>query len=193
MTLAPQLVGSSLRTSFGNLRWLLDDVDDEDCFWEPGERCWSVRRREDAGRAWGAGVWVCEDAWPSPDPLPLTTIAWRLAHLAAWTDVYRSVAFDEERVDLMDADVPGARDGLVAWLCAAQDRLVAKVDALDEADLVELRPAYFGPPRPLYDLISTMVIEHTHHGAEIGVLRDLRRGHARTRPLPPPTLPPRST
>lgn len=193
MALAPQLVGSMMRSSFGNLRWLLDDVDDEDCFWEPGEGCWSVRRREDAGQAWGAGDWVCEDAWPAPDPLRLTTIAWRLAHLAAWTEVYRSFAFDEVGVDLMHAEVPGTRDGLVAWLGVAQDRFAANVEACDEAALLELRPTFFGPPRPLHDLISTIVVEHTHHGAEIGVLRDLRRGHARTRPLPAPTLPPTST
>lgn len=184
MTLAPTLLRSMLRTSFENVRWILEDVDEEDCFWEPAEGCWSVRRRDDAGRGWGTGDWVCEDAWPAPDPLPLTTIAWRLAHLAGWTDVYRSHAFDDERLDLSLFDVPGTRDGLVAWLCAAQDRLRAAVDALDEAQLEELRPAYFGPPRPLHHLVSTMVVEHTHHGAEIGALRDLRRGHARMRPPP---------
>ena len=70
--------------------------------------CWSVRRREDAGKAWGTGDWVCEDAWPPPDPLPLTTIAWWLAHLAAWTDVYRSWTFEDQRLDLRDVDVLGA-------------------------------------------------------------------------------------
>jgi hypothetical protein len=173
-----------LRTSFENVRWLLEDVDDGDCFWEPGEPCWSVRRRADAGMAWGTGDWVCEDAWPAPDPLPLTTVAWRLAHLAAWTDVYRSYAFEEERLDLLQFEVPGTRDGLVGWLTAAQDRLGAKVDALDDAELAELRPAYFGPPRPLHRLVSTMVVEHLHHGAEIGLLRDLHRGHARLKPPP---------
>jgi hypothetical protein len=184
MDLATQLLSSMLRKSFDNLRWLLEDVDEADCFWEPAEGCWSVRRREDAGRAWGTGDWVCEDAWPPPDPLPVTTIAWRLAHLAAWTDVYRSFAFETHGLDLSEFDVPGTRDELVSWLCAAQDRLGAKVDALDDADLVELRAAYFGPPRPLHRLVSTMVVEHMHHGAEIGLLRDLRRGHARLQPPP---------
>lgn len=184
MSLAPKLLSSMLRRSFDDLRWLLEDVDEEDCFWEPADGSWSVRRRADAGRAWGTGDWVCEDAWPPPDPLPLTTIAWRLAHLAAWTDVYRSFAFDEDRVDLMDFEVPGTRDGLVSAVCGAQDRLAANVDALDDGALSELRPAYFGPPRPLHALVSTMIVEHTHHGAEIGLLRDLRRGHARLRPPP---------
>lgn len=184
MALAAPLLASMLRRSFDDLRWLLEDVDDEDCFWEPAAGCWSVRRREDAGRAWGAGDWVCEDAWPPPDPLPLTTIAWRLAHLAAWTDVYRSHAFDEDRFDLMDFEASGTRDGLVASLVAAQDRLIEKVGAVDDAQLNELRPAYLGPPRSLHALITSMIHEHTHHGAEIGLLRDLRRGHARLQPLP---------
>jgi hypothetical protein len=185
MALAVEMLSSLLGKAFDDLRWILEDVDEADCFWEPGEPCWSVRPRAAAGRAWGTGEWVCEDAWPAPDPLPLTTIAWRLAHLAAWTDVYRSHAFGEERVDLLGFDVPGSRDGLVGWLTSAQDHLRAQVDALDDPDLAQLRPAYFGPPRPLHRLISSMVVEHAHHGAEIGLLRDLRRGHARLQPPPP--------
>ncbi len=184
MELGAQLLRSMLRKSFDNVRWLLEDVDDDDCFWEPDASCWSVRRRVDAGRGWGAGDWVCEDAWPPPDPLPLTTIAWRVAHLAAWTDVYRSFAFEPHGLDLDQFDVPGTRDGLVAWLHSSQDRLGAQVEGLDDAELVERRPAYFGAPRPLHGLISTMVVEHLHHGAEIGLLRDLRRGHARLQPPP---------
>ena len=184
MAHASEVLGSLLTKSFVNVRWVLEDVDDEDCFWEPAEQCWSVRRREDAGRAWGTGVWVCEDAWPPPDPLPITTIAWRMAHLAAWTDVYRSWTFEDQSLDLLHAEVPGTMDGLSAWLCSAQDRFRAHVDGLDEAELSELRPAHYGPHLPIHRLVSTMASEHTHHGAEIGLLRDLRRGHARVQPPP---------
>ena len=184
MAVATQLLSSMLAKSFENVRWLLEDVDDEDCFWEPGDACWSVRRREDAGRAWGTGKWVCEDAWPPPDPLPLTTIAWRLAHLAAWTDVYRSWTFEDQALDLRQFDVPGTRDGLVTWLYESQDRFGTKVDALDDAGLADLRPAHYGPHLPIHSLVMTMAVEHVHHGAEIGLLRDLRRGHARVQPPP---------
>ena len=184
MAVATQLLDSILRRSFDNVRWLLEDVDDEDCFWEPGTPCWSVRLREHAGRAWGTGDWVCEDAWPPPNPLPLTTIAWRMAHLAAWTDVYRSWTFEDQSLDLMHVEVPGTRDGLAAWVCSSQDRFHAQVEALEDADLVELRPAHFGPHLPIHKLVSTMAVEHIHHGAEIGLLRDLRRGHARLQPPP---------
>ena len=73
----------------------VEGLDDGEYFWEPVTGCWSVRRRGEAERGWGTGEWVCEDVWPPPAPLPVTTIAWRLVHLCAWTDVYRSYAFED--------------------------------------------------------------------------------------------------
>jgi hypothetical protein len=55
MALGTQILESVLRKPFDNVRWLLEDVDEEDCFWEPAEPCWSVRRREHAGEGWGTG------------------------------------------------------------------------------------------------------------------------------------------
>ncbi len=42
---------------------------------EPVPGCWTVRADDD-------GRWVTDDAIPDPDPAPLTTIAWRLVHVA---------------------------------------------------------------------------------------------------------------
>jgi hypothetical protein len=80
--------------------------------------------------------------------------------------------------------VPGTRDGLTGWLHSAQDRFSNAVAALDDSDLAALRPAHWGPQLPVHHLISTIAVEHIHHGAEIGVLRDLHRGHARVQPPP---------
>ncbi len=80
--------------------------------------------------------------------------------------------------------MPGTRDGLAEWLNGAQDRFLAAVDELTEAELVELRPAHWGQHVPVHALVSTIAREHIHHGAEIGLLRDLRRGHARLQPPP---------
>jgi hypothetical protein len=184
MDLAKQMLVAVLRRSFETVRWLLEDVGEADCFWEPVTPCWSVRRREDAKVGWGAGAWVCEDTWPAPDPLPVTTIAWRLAHLAAWTDVYRAWTFEDRRMDLREFEVAGDRDGLVASLLNAQDRFGAEVDALADTDLATLRPAHWGPLLPIHRLVEGIAVEHIHHGAEIGLLRDLRRGHARVQPPP---------
>ena len=65
------------------LRPRLDGLTDEEYFWEPVAGCWSVRRRgvSTAPIAVGAGEFTFEFAYPAPDPAPVTTIAWRLAHM----------------------------------------------------------------------------------------------------------------
>jgi hypothetical protein len=184
MAVAKDLLDSVLRKSFDNVRWLLEDVGDDDCFWEPATPCWSVRRRGDASEGWGTGLWVCEDIWPPPNPLPVTSIAWRMAHLAAWTDIYRDWTFEDQNLGLNQFEVPGTRHGVAEWVHSAQDRFTRSVEQLDDADLVELRPAHYGPHLPIHRLVSGIAVEHIHHGAEIGLLRDLRRGHARVQPPP---------
>jgi DinB superfamily len=184
MRSATDVLKDKLRYAWVNARWVLDDLDDDEYFWEPAPRCWSVRRRAPEVRGWGKGEFVCEDAWPPPDPLPVTTIAWRVIHLAAWTDVYRYWTFTDERPTLRDAEVPGTASGGVAWLYDAQDQFMSAVEALDDASVFELRPAHWGESVPVEDLVALMLTEHVHHLAEVGVLRDLRRGHALSRPRP---------
>jgi hypothetical protein len=60
---------------------------------------------------------------------------------------------------------------------------MSAVGALDDVSLFELRPAHWGESLTVVNVVTTMLIEHVHHIAEIGALRDLHRGHARTRPL----------
>ncbi len=169
-----------LRHAWLTARRLVDDLTDEEYTWEPASPCWSVRRRGPTVRGWGSGDVVCEDAWPPPDPLPTTTIAWRVIHLAAWTDIYRLHAFAGERPDLNDVVVPQGCEVGVAWLLRAQDDFIAAVEGLDDVALFEPRPAHWGASVPTIQLVSTMLTEHIHHIAEIGVLRDLHRGHATT-------------
>ena len=55
----------------------VNGLTDEEYFWEPVAGCWSLRR-SDQGR------WLLDGGWggrPAPDPVPVTTIAWRLCHL----------------------------------------------------------------------------------------------------------------
>ncbi|MBB2922297.1 DinB family protein [Cellulomonas cellasea] len=60
---------------------------DDEYLWEPVAGCWSVRRRADgpgpgATVLVGAGEWGRDGGRPHPYPPPVTTIAWRLEHLA---------------------------------------------------------------------------------------------------------------
>lgn len=167
-------------------RRVLEGLTDDEYLWEPVSPCWSVRRRSPSVRGWGSGEFVCEDAWPPPDPLPATTIAWRVVHLAAWTDVYRQFAFEDARPDLNDAVVPGEVVAGIAWLLRAQDAFMATLADLTDESLFEPRPAHWGEAVPVVRLVTTMLTEHVHHLAEIGVLRDLRRGHAISAPPRPP-------
>jgi len=131
-----------------NARWVLEDLNDDEYFWEPTQLCWSVRRRAPEVRGWGRGEFVCEDALPPPEPLPVPTIAWRVIHLAAWTDIYRRWTFSDERPTLRHADVPGNASGGLAWRYDAQDRLLSAVDGLDDVSVFELRPAHWSESLP---------------------------------------------
>jgi hypothetical protein len=179
---AANVVNRQLRYAWLYSRGVLEDLDEDEYFWEPAPLCWSVRPRTPEVRGWGRGEFACEDAFPAPEPLPVTTIAWRVIHLAAWTDIYREFTFGDLRPDLNDFDVPGDVSSGLQWLSDAQDRFLSDVAALDDATLFELRPAHWGGSVPVVRVVTLMLTEHVHHIAEIGALRDLHRGHARIRP-----------
>ncbi|HYN33603.1 MAG TPA: hypothetical protein VES40_13335 [Ilumatobacteraceae bacterium] len=86
--------------------------------------------------------------------------------------------------------MPGDFSAGLAWLYGAQDDFIDAVDALSSEAAFELRPAHWGESVPVVRLVTMMLTEHVHHIAEIGVLRDLRRGHARSQPPPPPIADP---
>lgn len=179
-----------LADAWGGVRWVLADLSDDEYLWEPAERVWSVRRRAEGVSGWGTGEFICEDAWPPPKPVPIPTIGWRVVHLAAWTEVYSAWAFTDLRPGLGDLEVPGDASGGIAWLYRSQDQFSAHVAQLDDDSVFDPRPAHWGELVPVARLVSSLLTEHVHHIAEIGLLRDLRRGHARVQPLPPPTAGP---
>ena len=169
---AAELLATQVRHAWDNTRRVLDGVTEEEYFWEPAPNAWSVRPRRPGVTGFGRGDFVCEDIWPPPDPVPIPTIAW---------------TFGEARLRLSDIEVPGDRAGGLAWLEAAQERLAAAVDALSDEEVFEYRAAHWGQHLPVAHLISSMISENVHHIAEVGVLRDLHRGHARNQAPPPPT------
>ncbi len=171
--------------AFANARWHVESLADDEYCWEPVDRCWAVRPRASAVTGWGTGEFLCEDTWPPPDPVPVTTIAWRIVHVAAWTDVYRDWTFGDAAASLRDFEVPGRAADAVAWLCRAQDAFAAAVEGLTDADLDDRRPAHYGPHLPVWYLVQSIAVEHVHHGAEIGALRDLHRRAGRLQPAPP--------
>jgi hypothetical protein len=162
------------------LRPRLDGMTDGEYFWEPVADCWSIRPRDQARApiAAGPGAFVLEFAWPEPDPPPVTTIAWRLAHIIVgvlgsrvhshfggpamdW-DTFEYAATAAEALDQLDAAYAG-------WLAGAR--------GLSEEDLAKPCGPAEGPwaDSPMADLVLHINREVIHHGAEIALLRDLYR------------------
>src|SRR3569833_2518743 len=65
------------------LRARLDGLSDAEYLWEPVPGCWSVRRRGEssAPMSIGNGALTLDYAHPAPEPPPVTTTAWRMAHI----------------------------------------------------------------------------------------------------------------
>lgn len=69
---------STFDSVWNRLTARLSGLADEEYFWEPVSGCWSLRPGPD--RTWPLDGG--EGAGPEPDPAPVTTIVWRLGHLA---------------------------------------------------------------------------------------------------------------
>jgi hypothetical protein len=186
---AGALLRNQLEHAFEAARWQVEGLTDDEYFWEPADRCWSVRRRADARSTTpcGRGDWVIDDEWPPRGAPPVTTIGWRVVHLIAWTDVYCNWTFGDATRSYVAIDVPGDARTAVEELARAQREFAAAVSTVGDDDFAEERTAHWGQRFPIGVLVWQIMVEHLHHAAEIGVLRDLHRGHGRTDPWPEPT------
>ncbi|MEM7340808.1 MAG: DinB family protein [Actinomycetota bacterium] len=146
----------------------LEGLSDEEYRWEPVADMWAVRPDEEGSFGVdGAGV-------RSIDPAPVTTIAWRLWHLAL-------DCFDDYTRRLVHAD--GA-DAIAEWTPSAStaiatldDRWQAFRTALEQRDWWEELGDLWGPfaRHNTADIALHASNELVHHGAEIALLRDLYR------------------
>ena len=162
------------------LRPGLDDLTDEEYFWEPVADCWNLRPRSEATTpmAAGGGDLVADFAYPEPVPAPVTTIAWRLAHLIVGVFGTRNaIHFGGPPADYVTwTYAPTAKEAL-AQLDRGYERWVAGVRSLDAEGLERA----IGPAEgewaasPYADLILHIHREVLHHGAEVLLLRDLFR------------------
>jgi hypothetical protein len=162
------------------LRPRLAGLTDDQYLWEPVPGCWSLRRREatTVAQVWGAGEYVMEQVEPEPDPPPVTTIAWRLGHLAI--DVFgarASAHFGDGSVRASTTDWPVTAAGGVALLEDHYGRWLEGTRGLDEAALDAPCGPAEGPyaDAPFSGLILHLNREALHHGAEIALLLDLYR------------------
>ncbi|WP_439674122.1 DinB family protein [Embleya sp. MST-111070] len=160
---------------YKNLRPRLDGLTDEEYFWEPVRGCWSIRPRVTsvAPVSEGSGEWTMDSASPAPVPAPVTTIAWRLAHIIVSCLGYRvEWYFDGRDVDFRTFAYAGTADEALEQLDEMYGRWNAGVRELSDADLDN--PPTVGPERfPMENRVLHVNRELIHHGAEISLLRDL--------------------
>jgi hypothetical protein len=160
------------------LRPRLAGLTDEEYLWEPVADCWSLRSRISPSR-WrtaGAGDLVMEYAIPEPEPAPVTTIAWRIAHVVVGCLAARTAShFDGPPADYETWTYAETAGQALAQLDDQYAAWSAGVAGLDADGLARPCGEAEGPfaAHPLAALVLHINREMIHHGAEICLLRDL--------------------
>jgi DinB superfamily len=170
------------------LRPRLDGLTDEEYFWEPVAGGWSLRPRGQATApiAVGPGDYVLEFARPAPDPPPVTTIAWRLAHLIVGVFGQRNAShFGGPVVSWETFDYARTADRALSQLDEGYAAWARGVHALGAGGLARPCGPAEGPYAdfPLAALVLHVNREVIHHGAELALLRDLHRDRSNIRGL----------
>lgn len=161
------------------LRPRLEGLSDEEYFWEPVPGSWNLRRRvtgDPALPVGNEGDVTIDGTHPAPQPAPVTTIAWRLAHIivgcllgrvhghfggpAVDDNTHTYAATAGEALEQLDSAYAAWVDGVRSWGVAGLDEPCGSSEG------------------PFADEPRTVIVLHLnreliHHGAEIALLRDL--------------------
>jgi hypothetical protein len=162
-----------LEEAYASLRARLARLSDDEFFWEPVPNCWTVRKR-------ASGLWAADyPDPPHPDPAPVTTIGWRLVHLAECKLMYHEYAFGAAKLTWPEIDSAHTATTAIDSLERGQQLLLADLGGLGDADLDREVKTNWGELWPARRIFWTMTSHDLHHGGEIGVLRDLYRERGR--------------
>ena len=160
-----------LAATFQRFRARIDGLSDDEYFWEPVPDCWSVREQDGIFRVDGGPT-------PTGQAAPVTTISWRLVHIAS--DVLLGFAHREwpDRVpDPRDLPVPSTAAAAIE-LCELGERSWREnFESLGDDGIRKESRALKGG-RWASDVAGLHVHvydEFIHHAAEVGLLRDLYR------------------
>ena len=170
-----EVLSRQWEASGDRLRQRLAGLGDAEFFWEPTrvpERTvWTVRPDPAA-----PDRWQIDYDWPPPSPAPVTTIAWRLVHIANGNWIYWEHAFGPGGRNFRDLVVPGSAGAAVGYWRDSREAITSWLSKATDEQLLELRPSHHGDPIGAGDIVMTLIDEQTHHGAEIALLRDLYPG-----------------
>jgi hypothetical protein len=160
------------------LRPRLAGLTDDEYVWEPVPGAWNVRKRgtSTAPIAAGSGDFTVDFAIPEPQPAPVTTIAWRMAHIIVGVLGVRVAShFGGPKVDYQTFEYAGTADEALRQLDDAYAAWIQGVRGLGADGLARPCGPAEGPyaQAPLAALVLHINREVLHHGAEIALLRDL--------------------
>jgi hypothetical protein len=160
------------------LRPRLDGLTDHEYFWQPVRGCLTISRcgQSSAPISFGTGEFTMDYGRPPHDPEPVTTIAWRLAHLIVGFAETNASHFGGPPADVSTFTYVGTAEEALRQLDREHGAWVQGVRSLGTTGLI--RPQ--GPKQPpefadapMAKLILYTNVEVIHHGAEICLLRDL--------------------
>jgi hypothetical protein len=166
------------------LRPRLVGLADDEYFWAPTADSWTISRRGEsrAPISVGAGEFTMDYAMPEPDPAPVTTIAWRLAHIIVAVFGLRNAShFGGPAVDYETFTYAGTATEALSQLDDAYAAWIKGVRGLGAEGLAQPCGPAEGPfaDYSMAALVLHINREAIHHGAEIALLRDLYLRQAR--------------
>jgi hypothetical protein len=169
-------IARSLITAFDYVWERLADrlggLTDEEYFWEPVAGCWSLRPD-------GLGRWRLDGGGgggPAPDPVPVTTIAWRLGHLGGMAvGGFVDQRFGAGTLTVADMNFPSDAAAVPGFLDENYQACRAALSGLSPEEWAAPLGPSWGPYAQdnTVDLALHVLDEVVHHGAEVGLLRDL--------------------
>ena len=165
--------------TFRRLMDRLGGLTDDEYFWEPAPRCWSVRPS-------GDGTFHADGSTVPVVPAPLTTIAWRMCHLIGLLAGERNATWiGVEPAGQLDRDgEPGTAADAVQQLDAAFTLFRTHLAATDAAQLTATMGSIAGPYATSTRVAFVLheLDELIHHGSEVATMRDFFRA---TQPVEP--------
>ncbi|HEX3425473.1 MAG TPA: DinB family protein [Acidimicrobiales bacterium] len=148
----------------------LEGLTDEEYLWEPAPGSWTIRPGM-------TGAWTSDFVRPQPDPPPVTTIAWRLAHITVNENRFRPWLGLDPDPGPPQRTIPPTAKGARQTIETIKAERHQDLMQVTDSDLWEKIGVVGGPyaEGTRVSWVMHVLDELIHHGAEIALLRDLYR------------------
>lgn len=160
-----------------NVWGYFEGLTDDDLHWEPASGMWGMRLKTEVSTDRTPDELPPGDYWVDvirdpPDPVPLTTIAWRIGHLTLGTWNWNAIIAGQEvpPEPAMRHDAAGA---LELWR-EVLDAFVDVAVGFTDEQLADKTDAWGGEVTRSF-LVSHVCLEIALHSAEVGTMRHLKR------------------